>query len=313
MPVTAQLVNQDTGLCWEGVYDAGDIIENTPSSSRRKRSRISSRCRSLPCRATSRDTLTAGSRGNTSRPSLSRSVSSRNRIAYGSRPRLSAITWRWRDTQRDQAHLRRERATSATLRVIRVIHAHIEGFDLHANVAVRAGETERLEHLCRYILRPPVAQGALELTPDGRVLLRLRRPWRDGTRAICFEPSEFLEKLAVVMRSPDKLEWVTEHALCDPCGALRMGHACARPHGCVEGTDRRLASTARTRPKNGCSGTRSGAAVRASATGQPGRGVRGGWSVGPLAAGVVLVIGSVAHAREPRGRARCRGLRQIDG
>jgi Putative transposase len=62
-------------------------------------------------------------------------------------------------------------------------HAHIEGFDLHANVAVRAAETERLEHLCRYILRPPVAQDALEWTPDGAVLLRLRRPWRDGTRA----------------------------------------------------------------------------------------------------------------------------------
>jgi len=81
-------------------------------------------------------------------------------------------------------------------------HAHIEGFDLHANVAVRAGETERLEHLCRYILRPPVAQDALELTPDGKVLLRLRRPWRDGTRAICFEPSEFLEKLAVIIPRP---------------------------------------------------------------------------------------------------------------
>ena len=73
-------------------------------------------------------------------------------------------------------------------------HAHIEGFDLHANVAVRVGENERLEHLCRYILRPPVAQDPLELTPDGRVLLRLRRRWRDGTRAICFEPSELLEK-----------------------------------------------------------------------------------------------------------------------
>jgi hypothetical protein len=28
------------------------------------------------------------------------------------------------------------------------------------------------------------------------VLLRLRRPWTDGTRAIRFESSEFLEKLA---------------------------------------------------------------------------------------------------------------------
>ncbi len=69
--------------------------------------------------------------------------------------------------------------TSAGMR-----HAHRAGFDLHADVAVRAGDRRRLEHVCRYILRPPVAQEALELTPDGRVRLRLRRPWRDGTRAI---------------------------------------------------------------------------------------------------------------------------------
>ena len=81
-------------------------------------------------------------------------------------------------------------------------HAHIEGFDLHANAAVRAGDDDRLEHLCRYILRPPVAQDALDLTADGKVLLHLRRPWRDGTRAIRFEPSEFLEKLAAIIPRP---------------------------------------------------------------------------------------------------------------
>jgi hypothetical protein len=77
-------------------------------------------------------------------------------------------------------------------------HAHSAGFDLHANVAVRAGARRRLEHRCRYVLRPPLAQEALELTSDGKVLLRLRRPWRDGTRAICFEPSELLEKLTAI-------------------------------------------------------------------------------------------------------------------
>jgi hypothetical protein len=54
-------------------------------------------------------------------------------------------------------------------------HAHLEGFDLHANVAVPAGERARLENLCRFVLRPPVAPDALELTPEGKVLLRLRR------------------------------------------------------------------------------------------------------------------------------------------
>ena len=36
---------------------------------------------------------------------------------------------------------------------------------------------------------------------EGRVLLQIRRPWRDGTRAIAFTPSELLEKL-VAIRPP---------------------------------------------------------------------------------------------------------------
>ena len=27
-PVTAQLVNSDTAVCWEAVYDASDVIKN---------------------------------------------------------------------------------------------------------------------------------------------------------------------------------------------------------------------------------------------------------------------------------------------
>jgi len=82
------------------------------------------------------------------------------------------------------------------------LHAQLDGFDLHAAVAVPAGHRSRLEHLARYVLRPPVAQEALEWTPDGKVLLRLRRPWRDGTRAIRFEPTELLEKLAAAIPKP---------------------------------------------------------------------------------------------------------------
>jgi len=44
-------------------------------------------------------------------------------------------------------------------------HAHIAGFDLHAAVAVPAGDRERLEHLCRYVLRPPIAQDASRSRP----------------------------------------------------------------------------------------------------------------------------------------------------
>ena len=66
---------------------------------------------------------------------------------------------------------------------------------------------------CRYVLRPPIAQEALELTPEGQVLLRLRRPWSDGTRAIRFEPSEFLEKLAAMIPKP-RINLLVYHGLC---------------------------------------------------------------------------------------------------
>src|SRR5262245_13364319 len=50
--------------------------------------------------------------------------------------------------------------------------------------SVDLGQDLRLRHPCLYLLPPPIAQDALELAPDGTVFLRLRRTWRDGTRAI---------------------------------------------------------------------------------------------------------------------------------
>ncbi len=77
--------------------------------------------------------------------------------------------------------------------------AHLDGFDLHANVWVPATNRARLEELCRYLLRPPVAQDRLRLTGDGRIRLTLKTPWADGTRHLLFEPLEFLEKLAALI------------------------------------------------------------------------------------------------------------------
>jgi Putative transposase len=46
--------------------------------------------------------------------------------------------------------------------------AHLDGFDLHANVAVAANNRGGLEQLARYVLRPPIAQERLTRTADGR-------------------------------------------------------------------------------------------------------------------------------------------------
>jgi hypothetical protein len=80
--------------------------------------------------------------------------------------------------------------------------AHLEGFDLHANVRVPAHDRARREQLCRYVLRPPIAKDRLRLTEDGRVLVQLKTPWADGTTHLVFEPLEFLEKLAALTPRP---------------------------------------------------------------------------------------------------------------
>jgi len=80
--------------------------------------------------------------------------------------------------------------------------ARLGGFDLHANTSVRAKNRPKLERLCRYLLRPPVAEDRLSLAPDGSVLVRLKTPWRDGTSHIVLQPLELLEKLAALIPRP---------------------------------------------------------------------------------------------------------------
>jgi Putative transposase len=82
-------------------------------------------------------------------------------------------------------------------------HAHLEGFDLHANVWVGPNDRARLEQLCRYVLRPPLAENRLRRLADGRVRLELERAWSDGTTHLLFEPVEFLEKLAALTPRPE--------------------------------------------------------------------------------------------------------------
>jgi hypothetical protein len=56
-------------------------------------------------------------------------------------------------------------------------HARADGFDLHAGLVVRAGHRDRLERVCRYALRPPLAQERLRRTRDGEIWLTLRHRW----------------------------------------------------------------------------------------------------------------------------------------
>jgi len=105
--------------------------------------------------------------------------------------------------------------------------ATVGGLSLHANVAVPARDRARLERLCRYVARPPLAIERLSRLPDGRVLYELRHPWRDGTTHVAFLPLEFVEKLAALIPAP-RANLVRYHGILAPA-ALHRAAVIPRP------------------------------------------------------------------------------------
>jgi len=116
--------------------------------------------------------------------------------------------------------------------------AEVDGFSLHAGVWVGAHDRKRLEHLCRYIARPPFAAGRLKWSRHGRVLYELRKAWRDGTTHIVFEPMVLLERLAALV-PPPRMHMQTYHGVLAPGSSWRdevvMGRGRRRDGGAAEG------------------------------------------------------------------------------
>jgi hypothetical protein len=98
------------------------------------------------------------------------------------------------------------------------LHARCDGFDLHAGVTVAGEDRQRLEQLCRYLLRPPIAQDRLTLRPDGTVVVALKTPWRDGTTHLRFGPSP-CGRLAAL--TPARINVVLYHGILAPRAAGR--------------------------------------------------------------------------------------------
>jgi hypothetical protein len=61
---------------------------------------------------------------------------------------------------------------------------------------------EQLEHLARYVSRPPVATERLSLTEGGQVRCALKTPYRDGTTHVIFDPEDFIARLAALVPKP---------------------------------------------------------------------------------------------------------------
>ena len=80
--------------------------------------------------------------------------------------------------------------------------AKLAGFSLHAGVAARADQRDKVERLCRYIARSAVSEQRLSLTPTGKVRYELKTPFRNGTTHVIFEPLDFIARLAALVPRP---------------------------------------------------------------------------------------------------------------
>jgi hypothetical protein len=98
--------------------------------------------------------------------------------------------------------------------------AMVSGFSVHANVYIEAHDRFRLERLIRYAARPAVATERLSALPDGRLLYRLKRSWRDGTNAVIFERQDFMAKLAVLVPAP-RAHLTRYHGILGPAAKWR--------------------------------------------------------------------------------------------
>jgi hypothetical protein len=80
--------------------------------------------------------------------------------------------------------------------------AVVRGFNLHGKTRVDGRDRNRLEQLCCYIARPPIAQERLHLLEDGRIRYDMKRAWKDGTKAIVISPLDFIARLCALVPPP---------------------------------------------------------------------------------------------------------------
>jgi hypothetical protein len=120
--------------------------------------------------------------------------------------------------------------------------ASVGGVSLHANVAVPARDRRRLERLCRYVARPPLATQRLSRLGDGRLLYRLKHRWRDGTTHVVFEPQELVERLAALV-PPPRFHGARYHGVFAPC-ARERAHVVPRTVNAADSEPREIGAEA---------------------------------------------------------------------
>jgi len=107
------------------------------------------------------------------------------------------------------------------------------GFSLHAAVCWGADQRKELEHLCRYITRPAIANERLKRNRAGDVVLQLKSAYKDGTTHLVMAPLEFMQRLAALMPRP-RLHLIRFHGVLAPNAKLRSAITPSPPEPATE-------------------------------------------------------------------------------
>jgi hypothetical protein len=78
------------------------------------------------------------------------------------------------------------------------------GFNLHAATKVAANDKQGRVTLCKYILRPPLANDRLKILDGGHVRLEFKKPWSDGTTSVKLDPLALIAGLAALVPPPKR-------------------------------------------------------------------------------------------------------------
>jgi hypothetical protein len=85
----------------------------------------------------------------------------------------------------------------------RPLLAQVAGFSLHAATVCEAWQRSRLDRLCRYITRPPIATKRLSVDGRGRMVYQYKHPFRDGSTHVILEPLDFMYRMYGMPRAHD--------------------------------------------------------------------------------------------------------------
>jgi hypothetical protein len=95
----------------------------------------------------------------------------------------------------------------------------VDGFNVYAGDAIDGRDRKRIERMCRYLARPPIAMDRLTEAVEG-LRYELKKAWRDGTRFVTLDPYELIARICAMV-PPPRFHRVRFHGVLAPNSALR--------------------------------------------------------------------------------------------